>query len=351
MSSGSSWLSQSFEVEMPHMAPGEKLCEVEFLKWIAAYQWRASAVALGTQPRDITNQKGDRLYGSVIDFELDFGPGSGPDHLCEGAQVHVRNRIHFYANRFAEGLFVFGDREIPEEALSAIKTRSDLAASGLPWACMTNAFIARGGANTQLAVHAPAGIEDAAIEPMKRAPDGMSIHQEAQSTGHLQEFDGPPGRRLRLLTREPVRYKILREADLNGASLVYFARYLAMANYGERHLLGDHLELPLSADLVGCLSTEHRKIVYFGNAPPSDTVEISTEVRLLLPEDFAAPAEKVRWRTPLKLVFRHDLRRASDKVLMASTLVRKALNIPPDKKAILREADRFLAQLAGQEQP
>lgn len=51
----SSWLSQQFEVEMPLMAPGEKLCEVEFLKWLAAYQWRAIAASLGTQPRDIVN--------------------------------------------------------------------------------------------------------------------------------------------------------------------------------------------------------------------------------------------------------------------------------------------------------
>ena len=44
-------------------------------------------------------------------------------------------------------------------------------------------------------------------------------------------------------------------------------------------------------------------------------------------------------------MFRHDLHRASDKVLMASTVVRKSLNVPADRKAVLREADRFIAQL------
>jgi probable biosynthetic protein (TIGR04098 family) len=133
----------------------------------------------------------------------------------------------------------------------------------------------------------------------------------------------------------------VREADLNGASLVYFARYLAMAAYGERHFLASHLKRPLSADLVSCLSTEHRRIYYFGNATPADSVEVSISAGLLAPGDFPDPEEKTRW----ELVFRHDLYRASDKVLMASTLVRKSLNVPADRKATLREADRFLAQL------
>lgn len=344
--SASSWQSQGFEVEMPMMAPGEKLCEVEFLKWLAAYQWRASAVALKTAPRDIANTRGERLYGSVIDFEIDFGPRSGPDYLCEGEQVFVRNRIQFFAKRFAEGLFVFADHEIPEYALSALKTRKDLAGSGYPWACMTNAYIVRGGVNTQLAVHSPAGIEDSSIEEMSEAPLGISEHREVQSSGRLPDLRGDSKTRpLPVKRDEPVRYAIVREADLNGASLVYFARYIAITAYAERRFLGEHLERPLSADLAGCLSTEHRRIFYYGNATPSDSVEISVGVELIGPGDFPQPEHRTRWRTPWKLLFRHDLHRASDKVLMASTVVRKALNVPADRKPVLREADRFIAQL------
>ena len=45
-------------------------------------------------------------------------------------------------------------------------------------------------------------------------------------------------------------------------------------------------------------------------------------------------------------VFRIDMLRGSDKVLMASSLVRKAVNVPGDAKAVLLEADRFLTRLA-----
>ena len=49
------WNEHEFTVEMPHMAPGEKLSEVEFLKLLAAFQWRAIAEMLKCSPQDIAN--------------------------------------------------------------------------------------------------------------------------------------------------------------------------------------------------------------------------------------------------------------------------------------------------------
>ena len=43
---------------------------------------------------------------------------------------------------------------------------------------------------------------------------------------------------------------------------------------------------------------------------------------------------------------RVDLYRGSDKALMASTRVRKALNVPGDQKAVLMEAERFLRRVS-----
>jgi len=62
-----------------------------------------------------------------------------------------------------------------------------------------------------------------------------------------------------------------------------------------------------------------------------------------------APASKVvtRLRTPARLLFRIDLSRGSDGVLMASSLVRKALKIPGQLKSVLTEADRWLGGLAN----
>ena len=44
----------------------------------------------------------------------------------------------------------------------------------------------------------------------------------------------------------------------------------------------------------------------------------------------------------MKFRFRLDLYRSADNVLMATSLVRKALNVPGSAKAVLMECDRLL---------
>lgn len=338
-----SWASHQFHVEMPHMVPGEKLSEVEFLKILAAYQWQSIADMLETPPQHISNDQNERLYGSVIDFEINFA-ASVPDVLCEGEPVYVRNRVAFFAKRFVEGFFVFDRQPIPEAALSALKRKSDLASFGLPCAYMTNAFIARTGGNTRLKVYVPSGIDDRDVAELRETPGGIEDHRRVQASGEIDalEASGAAGRLLAECL-EPIRYEIVPESDLNGAGLVYFARYLAMMNYGERILLSERLGPPLSHPLVACLSPEHRRVFFFANASPSDAVEIRVSAQIVAegPDD---PRPR-RWRTPFRIEFRHELLRSSDKVLMAVSRVRKALNVPADQKGVLMEAERLLARL------
>jgi hypothetical protein len=141
---------------------------------------------------------------------------------------------------------------------------------------------------------------------------------------------------------EPILYHIVHESDLNGAGLVYFARYESMMNYGERKFLGRQLEVPVSNELVSCLSTEHRKAYFFANASPGDDVDVRVAAELLPPGSFSAPPTSRPHRTPLKFRFRLELYRSSDNVLMAISVVRKALNVPGSAKAVLMECDRLL---------
>src|SRR5262245_43254628 len=103
------WHAYDFVVQMPHMAPGEKLSEVEFLKVLAACQWESIARALDRRPPAITSTQGERLYGSVIDVELHLGEGHSMEVLGEDAHVHIRNRVLFYSKKFVEGLFLIDD--------------------------------------------------------------------------------------------------------------------------------------------------------------------------------------------------------------------------------------------------
>lgn len=341
------WHDYRIKVQMPHLAPGEKLSEVEFLKILAACQWESIARELRCPASKIVNTDRERLYGSVLDVNLRFGEEHGLEVLGEDVEIHIRNVVRFYANRFVEGLFVIDDHEISDAQLDAIKTREDLEAQPGSWACMTNAFIARGGGgNLKLKVFEPAAAADAEIEELGEPPAGIRDQARVQSTGRVDPVDGwDRGVVLEPVSREPIWYPILPESDLNGASLVYFARYESMMNYGERIFLCERLAQPISSELVSFLSTEHRRVYFFANANPVDRVLVRVEARLLPPGTFHA-RQIPRYRVPLQMVFRTDLYRGSDNVLMASSLVRKSLNVPGNAKGTLAECSRLLAALA-----
>jgi probable biosynthetic protein (TIGR04098 family) len=343
----SEWNDYDFIVQMPHMAPGEKLSEVEFLKILAAYQWESIARGLGRRPPEIVNAQHERLYGSVIDVELHLGERHSMEILGEDVRVHVRNRVRFYAKKFAEGLFLIDDREIPDTEVEGLERRADLRARKGSWACMTNAFIARTGGNVRLKVFKPVGADGPDVPEMTDTPLGIVEQGRVQASGEIEPLtnDTPGGIPLVDRTGEPVRYRIVPESDLNGASLVYFARYEAMMNYGERLFLGERLPWPVSTELISYLSTEHRRAYFFANASPSDVVDVRVSAMLLPAGTFTPPAAATSYRMPAKIVFRLDLYRSSDNVLMASSLVRKSLNVPGSAKGALNEVERLLRRL------
>jgi len=342
----SDWNDFELLVQMPHMAPGEKLSEVEFLKMLAAYQWEAIARALHRRPPELVNAQHERLYGSVIDVELHLGERHGMEILGEDVAIKLRNRVRFFAKKFVEGLFVIDDQEIPDSLLAKIETRKDLRAYQGSWACMTNAFIARGGSNVKLKVFKPVGADEGAPE-IGETPLGIVEQGRVQRSGEMEPLPGDSAALVALPVRTdaPVRYQIVPESDLNGASLVYFARYEAMMNYGERLFLSSHTAFPFSTELISYLSTEHRRAYFFANAAPTDHVDIRVSASMLPAGTFTEPPASRPYRTPMKLVFRIDLYRGSDNVLMASSLVRKALNVPGSAKAVLAEVERFQRRL------
>ncbi|HSO40269.1 MAG TPA: LnmK family bifunctional acyltransferase/decarboxylase [Labilithrix sp.] len=339
------WRDYELTIGMPHMVPN-KLSEVELLKWLGAYQWESISALLGRKSHEITSLEKDRLYASFISVELGF-PASRPiDAFEEGAKVSVRNRVGVFGRRFVEGMLLFDCEEIPAAVTEAVVTKDDLARSERPWAYVTNAFIARAGSNTKLKIFEPEGMDAAHVPALKSAPVGISEHQSVQASGQMGADAIPAGARpvLPAGASAEIVYKISPESDLNGAALLYFARYVAMMDYGTRRFMSEHLSRPVSSSLIECLSTEHRRIYYFVNAEPSDSVRIFVQAWSLP----AAPrtAHSKHGRSSLaRFVFRLDLYRASDGALMASSLVTKSLNVPDRDKTLVNEAKRFVASL------
>lgn len=320
--------SHTFTLGMPHLVP-EQLSEVELYKILGDLQWQNIAAALGCRTSELVNDAGERLYASFVGIEMDLGEGCLADYR-EGDELQVHGTLRFYAKQFAEGRFTLETKgEKPRGGAGARVS-------------MTNAMVARVAGNRRLKVFRPAGALERELPEMEDRPEALVEHERVQRSGEIEgiAFQGEP---LRVVpAREgPVRYAVCPESDLNGAGLLYFARYLAIMNYAERVFLQEHLRQPISRDWIRCLAAEHRRTCYFANASEDDEVLVYPTVSLLVPEA-PRPAAGSPFVTPMKLRIRHDLYRASDGELMASSVVRKALRIPTRAKGLQAEAERLV---------
>jgi probable biosynthetic protein (TIGR04098 family) len=342
----SDWLSYEFTVGMPHMVPN-RLSEVELLKCLGAFQWESIASGMGQKSSEIVNGQRERLYASFVNVELAFPPHRSLDSFEEGARVRVQNRVGVYTRRFVEGLFLFDWAPISVDATNDIGGREDLARAAHPWAYMSNVFVARAGSNSKLRVFEPEGMGAAQLPTLTTMPSGVAEHQVVQGKGLSGLLEVPPEARPLRAAGGPIDYRILPESDLNGAGLLYFARYLAIANYGVRRFLGEQLARPVSSLLIECLCTEHLRTYYFLNADAFDSVRVFVRAWLEAPTPAAAP-DAGGYRATARFLFHLDLYRASDGVLMASCLLRKSLNVPDRERGLVYEAERLLAQLRAE---
>lgn len=340
------WQEYNFKVTVPHMVP-HKLSEVELLKWLGAYQWESISRLLGVPSNEIRNEQQERLYASFIQAEIAFPPTRPIDHFSEGSNIYFHNHVRAYREKFIEGFFVFNDAPVESATLDSISQISDLAIIQHPWAYLTNAFITIQGGNTQLRVSSPLGIDDI-LEGHDQVtvdtPPSLLVHAQVERTGTIEFLtpDGYISQALIPYDQSPILYTILPESDINSAGLLYFARYVAIMNYGERIFLTQRLAHNLSTSWVAGLSTEHRTIYYFSNANPSDVILIKIQAYLLLPTTHLEQTPILLDSPPIRFSFHVDLYRQSDYRLIASSQVTKALVIAHQQKSLLAETGRFL---------
>jgi len=334
----------SFTVGMPNMAP-DQLSEVELLKLFAEFQWEQIGQALDCPPHLLASEEGERLYPSVIQFEEHFGSDSTIAQFREGDPVHARGHTRFYAKHFVEGWALFDKKPVSADAIAAIESPADLTAHGGTWISMTNAMVARFVDNSRLKTLSPAGMAEKDVVTTSEKPSGIAQHEAVLQTGEVEPFYSAD--RLREIVPDdpsPIRYGIELENDINGAGLLYFARYVAMMNRAERVFLRERLSRPVSQPLVHFLSTWRRRTYIFSNAPETDGVLL--HVRAHAADLDEAPRRHDPLRTEvLRLQFDFELHRESDGVLMARSVVAKSLSIPNRYTALQAEARRFAERL------
>lgn len=331
------WCDRSFLVSMPNMVPGQ-LSEVELLKMFAEFQWLAIAKILQKPCADICNDRGERLYGSVINFETCFATKT-PMDFGEGTEVQVRQAARFHAQRFVEGFFCFDGGAIPASVPDSIRGREDLERLEVPWVYLTMAFVTREESNLRLKTFAPVGAAYGKDFMAEVVPPGIRDHESVERTGQLGISGIEQATPMANRGSDEIVYDVVPESDLNGAGLLYFARYVAIANYGERLFLRRCSQVEVSSRLTRLLTTRRRRVFYFANAAEEDSVRVRVGAFVSRGEDgaSASPHNAV----PLKFYFVTELRRQSDGTLMAKSVAEKHLVIARRLKSLMLEAGRI----------
>ena len=330
------WLERSFVVGMPHMVPGQ-LSEVELLKLLGDAQWHSISSILKLPSVGIVNDHGERLYASFISLDLSFSKRT-PTDFGEGTTINVLHSSRFYSRRFVEGFFCFDDTPVPKSATKDIDTKEQLEASGLPWLYVTNAFVTREESNLRLRTFAPVGSDYGSEFTTEVTPAGIRDHEEVERTGNLVLPGMALATPVATKPSEETLYEIIPESDLNGAGLLYFARYIAVANYGERLFLRRRSSVELSTPLTRYLATTRRRIFYYANANENDSVKIRISAFVSRPDDSFGSTTTV---APLQFHFVTELRRQSDGVVMARSVVQKVLVLLKRNKSLILDAGRI----------
>jgi probable biosynthetic protein (TIGR04098 family) len=326
------------------LAP-EQLSEVELLKLLGDLQWSNLCEVLDSRSSKITNESGERLYASFISIHLATGNRACLAAFQEGDPFFAASSLRFFSGQFLEGFIAF-DKE-PLDGLDGSSLEANWPSLSVPKVYLTNALVARVAGNERLKVYRPAGIDGISVPETATRPAAIDEHSAVLQSGEIAGIDlAGPVLGNGSTAGEPIVFPIVYENDMNGAGLLYFARYIAMMNFAERNLLRHRSQPSVSHGLVTHLSTVERKVFYFANAPHHDRVLIHVAMTVAEPgPDSAAtvPSDSV---CPLECLFRHDLFRESDGELMASSLVKKRLLVPRRRKGVLAEVERFKQSLA-----
>jgi len=337
------WREFRLHVGMPHLAPG-RLSEEAITKQLGAFQWQAVAELAGQPENAVLSEAGERLHISMISIELGLPTGRGWEDFDEGCDLIFHQRTFVFGHKLVEGLFLFDKEPIPEDELQAVQTRDDLVRGRRPWAYLTHGFITR-DAGTWAKLETPRAFLEKPLPELPAMPAGIAEHLQVERSGVIAGF--PNWDSATELTCEAgpadLFFEVQPETDLNALGVVYCARFPAIMAVGERRLLRSRLLAPLSEPLVACLRTEHRRLYYFANASREEKLLMRVQARFC-PPAATAPA---RVRTMGHFLFRTDLHRASDSVLMSSSLVEKALRVPGPMKPLLTESERLLARIRG----
>ena len=257
------------------------------------FQWTSMAQASGTPLSSLRTLAGGPVYATFYFIETWFPPDRPMTTFTLDDRVVFDVSLRAFKNIAVEGRIVFDHLErMPAEA--AVHADGD----GHPWIRFGNIFITPEAGNSQLRIAPPANADFSRLPVLPNDENPYAITRAADATGRLDVI----GDHWTCIDRTPdyaVSHAIDADRDTNGAGLVYFANYVAFMDSAERVALADNALRAFAPHEVAGRALHRRRIAYYGNAAPTDTV-VTTVSLFVNPDD------------PRHLGVRYVMRRAQD---------------------------------------
>jgi probable biosynthetic protein (TIGR04098 family) len=175
---------------------------------------------------------------------------------------------------------------------------------------LSNVLVSEGSGPDDLRITTPANADLEAVPATATEPDSYRLIREARAAGRF--FAPAAGAEPLWRGEREVVYRINADRDVNGVGLVYFANYIAFADYAERSALEAADCFP--PDALNRRVTLRRRMGYYGNARFDDSLVMLVEAWRL-----AGGAGDI--------LVHHRVRRRSDDRLIAVSSAEK--RVPP----------------------
>lgn len=262
-------------------------------------QWAALGEATGVPASRQRDAEGRPVYASFYFVEIAGFPAEGLARFGPDDRIEIVSTVGRFGRSMMDGehrLFAAGDlpEALPGELPDAPRVR------------LSNVLVGLGAGADDLRISTPENAEIERLAPLPGEPDSYRVIKIARQSGRF--FEAPAGAEPLWPGERRFSYEINPDRDVNGVGLIYFANYVVFTDLAERSALAGAGFAP---EVLDARVTVRRRIGYYGNAQPTDRLEIDVEA-LRLPSG--------------NLLLHHRIRRASDARLIAVSSVEKHLD-------------------------
>lgn len=287
------------KIGMPH-SYCRALNEVALLAHVGNLRWNDFGVLTERPASRQRDSEGREVYASFFFIDLDGFPDLGLAAFGPDDELEIVSRMGRYGRTMLDGdysLFRAGElpADLPENLPAAPRVR------------LSNVFVGLGSGADDLSITTPSNARIENVPSLPEEPDSYRIIKRARQAGFF--FDAPPQATALWSESDALQVAIDPDRDLNGVGLLYFSNYVAFMNRAERVAL--ETRAGFTPESLDGRVTLRRRVGFYGNARPHDTLEIDVEAFRLAAAD--------------TLLLHHRIRRRGDGRLIAVGSVEKRL--------------------------